>query len=77
MFCLQHVNSKVSMMFNTWTLLSEDPFMSITTHYIDTPVNKPQQWILQLDQLAFMPIVVNHSGANIGKILMEAIDEYS
>ena len=75
-FCPQHVDSKISMTFDTWTSLSGDPFLSITAHYIDTPVNKPQQWILKLDQLAFTPIVGNHSGTNIGKILMEVIDEY-
>jgi hypothetical protein len=64
------------MTFDTWTSLSGDPFLSVTAHYIDTPIDKPQQWVLKADQLAFTLIVGNHSGANIGKILMEAIDEY-
>ena len=54
-----------------------DPFLSVTAHYIDTPIDKPQQWVLKLDQLAFTPIVGNHSGANISKILTKAIDEYN
>src|ERR1700722_7297906 len=65
--------SKISMTFDTWTSLSGDPFLSVTAHYIDTPIDKPQQLVLKSDQLAFTPIVGNHSGANIGKILMEAI----
>jgi len=64
------------MTFDIWTSLSGDPFLSVTAHYIDTPVDKPQQWVLKSDQLAFTPIIGNHSGANIGKIFMEAIDEY-
>jgi hypothetical protein len=64
------------MTFDTWTSLSGDPFLSVAANYIDTPVDKPQQWVLKSDQLVFMPIIGNHSGANIGKILMEAIDEY-
>jgi hypothetical protein len=64
------------MTFDTWTSSSGDPFLSLTAHYIDTPVDKPQQWVLKSDQLAFTPIIGNHSGANIGRILMEAIDEY-
>lgn len=65
------------MTFDTWTSLTGDPFLSVTAHYIDSLVDKPQQWVLKSDQLAFTPVIGNYSGANIGKILMEAIGEYN
>ncbi|KAH7903802.1 hypothetical protein BJ138DRAFT_990100, partial [Hygrophoropsis aurantiaca] len=54
-----------------------DPFLSITGHYIWNPENKPQQWELKSDQLAFEPIEGNHSGENIGRIIIDVIDRYN
>ena len=65
------------MTFDTQTSLTRDPFLSVTAHYIDTSVDKPQQWVLKSNQLAFTLAIGNHSRANIGKILMEAIGEYN
>jgi hypothetical protein len=73
---LAHVDSKISMTFDSWTSLIGDPFLSVTAHYIDAPVDKPQEWELKTEQLAFKYIEGNHSGANIGRILIEVIDEY-
>jgi hypothetical protein len=73
---LAHVDSKISMTFDSWTSLVGDPFLSVTAHYIDSPVNKPQEWELKMEQLAFRYIEGNHSGANIGRILVEVIDDY-
>lgn len=73
---LQHVDSKVSMTFDSWTSLNGDPFLSITGHYIDSPQDNPHQWRLKTEQLAFSPIEGNHSGQNIGRILLEAIEAY-
>jgi len=64
------------MTFDSWTSLTGDPFLSVTAHYIDAPADKPQEWALKTEQLAFTPIEGNHSGANIGKILIETIDNY-
>lgn len=73
---LKHVDSKISMMFDSWTSEPGDPFLSITAHYIDSPTDTPQEWELKTEQLAFTPINGNHSGANIGRILIETIDKY-
>lgn len=73
---LAHIDSKISMTFDSWTSLIGDPFLSVTAHYIDAPADKPQEWELKSNQLAFRYIEGNHSGANIGHILMEVIDEY-
>jgi len=64
------------MTFDSWTSIPGDPFLSVTAHYIDSPVDKPQEWVLRSDQLAFAHIEGNHSGANIGRILIETIDNY-
>lgn len=64
------------MTFDSWTSLTGDPFLSITGHYIDAPPETPHVWQLKTEQLAFAPIEGNHSGQNIGRILLEAIEAY-
>jgi hypothetical protein len=64
------------MTFDSWTSEPGDPFLSVTTHYIDSPADKPQEWELKMEQLAFRLIKGNYSGANIGSILIEVIDKY-
>jgi hypothetical protein len=64
------------MTFDSWTSEPGDPFLSVTAHYIDSPADKPQEWELKTEQLAFRLIKGNHSGANIGGILIEVIDKY-
>ncbi|KAG1790259.1 uncharacterized protein HD556DRAFT_1191152, partial [Suillus plorans] len=51
-------------------------FLSVTVHYIDSPVGKPHEWKLKVEQLAFTTINGNHSGSNIGRILIQTIDDY-
>lgn len=64
------------MTFDSWTSLGGDPFLSITGHYIGAPKENPHLWELKTEQLAFAPIEGNHSGQNIGRILLEAIEAY-
>ena len=66
----------MSLTFDSWTSLTGDPFLGITAHYIYSPLDKPQQWVLKTDQLVLTPITRNHSGKNIAKILLEAIDAF-
>jgi hypothetical protein len=73
---LKLVDSRISMTFDSWTSLPGHPFLSLSAHYIDSPADKPQEWELKTEQLAFTPIHGNHSGANIGQILIENIDKY-
>ena len=72
----KHVDSQVSMTFDSWTSIAGDPFLSITAHYVDVPKDNPQKWELRTEQLAFTPIRGNHSGANLAKILIETIDKF-
>ena len=53
-----------------------DPFLSITDHYIIASAEYPQEWELKTDQLAFMPIEGNHSGANMLNIIVCVLDQY-
>jgi hypothetical protein len=58
-----------------WTSLVEDLFIGVTAHYSIAPDNNAQQWE-KSEQLAFMPLVGDHSEANIGSILVETLDTY-
>jgi hypothetical protein len=74
--CLSKIDSKVSMMFNSWTSIIGDLFFSVTSYYIWNPDDKPQQWELRREQLSFEYIVGNHSGQNIARMLINSIDTY-
>jgi hypothetical protein len=70
------IPSKVSFTFDSWTSDAGDPYLSVTGHYIFAPADKPQEWKLKAEQLAFKHIKGNHSGANISKILVNTLDRY-
>ena len=67
---------KISFTFDTWTSEAGDPYLSMTGHYISAPKANPQEWELKSEQLGFKHIEGNHSGANLGDILMRIIDKY-
>jgi hypothetical protein len=48
----------------------------MTGHYIIAPIEKPQEWKLKSEQLSFTHIEGNHSGANLGNILIRSLDRY-
>jgi hypothetical protein len=64
------------MMFDSWTSLAGDPFLSVTAHYIDAMDDNPQNWELKTEQLTFTPIHGDHSGANIANILVNTINQF-
>ncbi len=43
----QNIPGQISCTFDTWTLESLDPYLSITTHYIDAPKEQPHDWVLK------------------------------
>ena len=63
-------------MFDTWTVANSEPYLSVTGHYTVFLPERPQEWSLQTDQLMFTPFKGHHSGSNMAKLLMEAIDAY-
>ena len=73
----QSLPGKVSFTFDTWTSEAGDPYLSVTGHYISAEKETPHEWELKSEQLAFTHIEGNHSGANLGGILVRTIDRYS
>jgi hypothetical protein len=51
-------------------------YISITAHYINSPVDKPHQWVLKEDQLTFAPLEGHHIGANIASVIVSILSEY-
>ena len=59
-----------------WTSGTGDPYLSITGHYISSSKDRPQDWELKSEQLAFAPFEGNHSGANMANVLVRTVDRY-
>jgi hypothetical protein len=74
---LKTAKGKVSFTFNTWTSAAQDPYLSITGHYIIAPEDRPQEWELKSEQLAFTHFEGNHSGANMATVLFRTVDNYA
>jgi hypothetical protein len=70
------VPSQISFTFDTWTSETGDPYLSITAHYISAHEDRPQDWELRSEQLAFVPFEGNHSGANMANVLVRTVDRY-
>ena len=73
---LVHIEGKVSFTFDTWTSDAQDPYLSVTGHYIMAPEDQPQEWALKSEQLAFTHFEGNHSGANMANVLVCTVDHY-
>jgi hypothetical protein len=73
---LQGVKGLVLFTFDMWTSGSLDPYLSVTSHYISAPADRPNDWELMSDQLAFTHIEGSHSGANLSHILVCTVDRY-
>jgi hypothetical protein len=74
---LANIKGKVSFTFDTWTSDAQDPYLSVTGHYITASEDRPQDWELKLEQLAFMHFEGNHSGVNMVNVLIHTIDCYN
>ena len=71
---LQALDGRISFTFDSWTAEAGDPYLSVTGHYISAPADVPQEWKLYSEQLAFTAIEGNHSGDNIGNMLVRVVD---
>ncbi|KAF5371935.1 hypothetical protein D9757_011488 [Collybiopsis confluens] len=68
---------KVSFTFDSWTSDNGDPYLSVTGHYIASgPMDRPNNWSLKCEQLAFEPFHGHHSGVNMANVLVRTIDRY-
>lgn len=74
---LANIKGKVSFTFDTWTSDAQDPYLSVTGHYITAPEDRPQDWELKSEQLAFTHFEGNHSGVNMANVLIRTIDRYN
>ena len=74
---IQNIPGKVSFTFNAWTSDPGDPYLSITGHYINAPTDRPGDWVLKSEQLAFDMIKGHHTGKNIAQILVRRVDRYN
>jgi len=50
--------------------------LSITGHYIDAPIDRPNEWELKTEQLAFETIEGRHTVKNIASILTRTVNRY-
>jgi hypothetical protein len=73
---LTKIEGKVSFTFDTWTSEAQDPYLSVTGHYITAPEGRPMEWELKSVQLAFTHFEGNHSGANMANVLIRTVDRY-
>lgn len=73
---LSKIEGKVSFTFDTWTSEAQDPYLSVTGHYIAGPEGHLKEWELKSVQLAFTHFEGNHSGANMADVLMRTVDRY-
>ena len=74
---LKRVPSKISFAFDAWTSAPGDPYLSLTSHFIDAPADRPNAWVLKTDQLIFEEIQGRHTGKNMADILSRALDRYN
>jgi hypothetical protein len=73
---MNKIPSKISFTFDAWTSAPGDPYLSLTAHYIDTPVDHPSDWQLKSEQLIFQQIEGRHTRKNMADILGHALDRY-
>lgn len=73
---MKNLPSKVSFTFDAWTSAPGDPYLSLTAHYIDAPLDCPNSWSLKSEQLLFQEIEGRHTGKNMSEILRCAIERY-
>lgn len=51
--------------------------MNVNSHYIDAPVDRPNDWVMRTDELAFMKIDGRHTGQNLGAALFRTLERYN
>jgi hypothetical protein len=73
---MNKIPSKISFTFDAWTSVPGDPYLSLTAHYIDAPIDFPSAWKLKTEQLVFQQIEGRHTRKNMAEILSCALDRY-
>lgn len=73
---MKKLPSKISFTFDAWTSEPGDPFLSVTAHYIDAPVDQPNAWRVRCEQLMFTEIKGRHTAKNMGDMLAHMVNDY-
>ena len=76
LICIQNVPGQISITFDAWTSCSYDLYLAITAHYIDAPLEKPNNWQLKARTLAFTSIEGDYGGANLASIIVRVVQCY-
>lgn len=69
----QDIPGQISFTLDTWTSKTGEPYLGVTGHYIDASEDKPHEWSLKCEQLAYTSIEGNHSGENLSKNLVRTV----
>jgi hypothetical protein len=72
----KNIPSRISITFDAWTSKAYDPYLAITAHYIDVPLDQPLEWELKSKLLGFEELQGSHTGANVAVKIVEALDQY-
>lgn len=64
------------MTFDSWTSDAQDPYLSVTAHYIYAPPEAPNEWELQHKVIGYTEIEGSHSGANTAAVILRVVDRY-
>ena len=67
---------KISITFDAYTSSASDPYLAITTHFIDAPPDSPSKWRLNSDLLAFEHVPGAHTGANLASVIVSVVDRF-
>jgi hypothetical protein len=74
---LQHIPGQISITLDAWTSNAYDPYLAVTAHYIESPLDQLTKWSLKTDLLGFTEIKGNHGGANQAAIVLHIVDCYN
>jgi len=70
------VEGEISFTFDSWTSESSHPYLLVTAHYIDSPKDQLDQWVIRKAQFTFVPLEGPHTGANITSVISSMLDWY-
>ena len=62
--------------FDAWTSGANDPYLSVTAHYIVLPKSQANNWKLRSKVLRYMGIDGNYSRANTAAVILWFVDRY-
>ncbi|KAF5313763.1 hypothetical protein D9619_013714 [Psilocybe cf. subviscida] len=68
--------SKISITLDAWSSDSYDPYLAITAHYIDAPLDQPCEWTLKKQVIGFEELKGRHNGENMAALTNDVLEQY-